>query len=83
MLLRRQGQVDGSSLGGRQVDDRAWKDALAKWDGTNAEPSEELILLHPKAGVAKERAGKIGRAKVMVRQLALDRLNALVLAPTT
>jgi hypothetical protein len=56
-----------------------WREALAKWNGAVGGPIEVIVLLPPAGGNVKDRGGKIGRAKAVVRPLALDRLNALVL----
>ena len=58
-----------------------WRDALTKWNGAVSAPVEAIVLMPPSEGNAKERVGKIGRAKVVVRPLAVDRLNALLLGP--
>ncbi|MGK3998917.1 hypothetical protein [Sorangium sp. So ce1024] len=56
-----------------------WQDALEKWNGAVSAPIEAIVLVSPSAGSVKERGGKVGRAKVAVRPLALERLNALLL----
>jgi hypothetical protein len=56
-----------------------WREALAKWNGAVGAPIEAIVLVPPAGGTVKERSGKIGRVKAVVRPLALDRLNALLL----
>ncbi len=58
----------------------AWREALAKWSGAVTAAVEAIVLVLSGEGNTKERIGKIGRAKVVVRQLALERLNALLLS---
>ncbi|UQA57429.1 hypothetical protein [Polyangium aurulentum] len=56
-----------------------WREALTKWDGAIVAPIEAILMVPPAGGNVKERGGKIGRAKAIMRPLALDRLNALLL----
>ena len=56
-----------------------WREALARWNGAVGAPTEAVVLAPPAGGNLKERSGKIGRTKAVVRPLALDRLNALLL----
>lgn len=44
-----------------------------------AAPTEALVLAKVAEANGKERAAKIGRAKAVVRPLALERLNAMLL----
>lgn len=57
----------------------AWGETLMKWNGAVRAPIEAIVLMPPAGSNMKERSGKIGRAKAVVRPLALDRLNGLLL----
>lgn len=56
-----------------------WREELTRWSGSVAAPTEALVLAKSSDNNAKERNGKIGRVKVVVRPLALERLNAMLL----
>jgi hypothetical protein len=56
-----------------------WRDALTNWSGAVSAPVEALVLVRSSAGNAKELVGKVGRVKTVLRPLAVDRLNALLL----
>lgn len=59
--------------------DDTWRETLTMWSGAVASTVEALVLIPPGETTAKERVGKVGRAKTTVRPLAIDRLNALLL----
>lgn len=57
-----------------------WREVLNGWRG-GFDSAEGLLLIPPRGEFIKERVGKVGRARVVARPLALERLNALLLEP--